>query len=791
MIEGVLTGEKGSFDMPISLKLFGPGDPLEQLVMQQRFTDLRLPLNGLKEAEKARKKLEKERQQAEKEKKRLQAAKHKAALQEAVRNAAAVRGGAQALQASQGFSHSQFPQSQPGPSMDDILSHTTDFDPRELGAVVDKYGSSEDQLASLPLAPQPKSLKTQLLPYQRQGLAWLLDRENPALPIPGSAETVQLWKRSPHGGFTNVATNFHNASPTLASGGIMADDMGLGKTIQIIALILADPHRSKQPTLIIAPLSVMSNWSGQMEAHVKENHALKVLTYYGANKTNQRPEDFQKFDVVITNYETAAIEYLPGGLRSNPKPIPRATGLFSVNFRRVVLDEGHIIRNSKAKKTQAAYALMAQSRWVLTGTPIVNNLKDLQSHVRFLRLTGGLEQQEVFSAAVIRPLSRSEPGASLVLQALIGTLCLRRMKDMKFVDLRLPELSSHKYTVQWKPSEKAKYDALSTEARGLLENYQARKVGDTSPNNTYSHLLEVLLRLRQVCNHWTLCRDRITNLMGLLEQNKQVKLTPENVKALQDLLQLSIDQAEDCPVCMEDLHNPVITNCGHVFGDTCITRVIEMQKKCPMCRAELLDDDCLVQPAAPMGESTQGSGEPADAASSKISALLDILRATATKSSSTKTVIFSQWTSFLDIIQRHLERNGMQFCRLDGKMPPAARDAAIESLNSDASCTVMLASLAVCSVGLNLTAANQVILSDSWWSAAIEDQAVDRVYRLGQTKPVNVFRLVMEGSIEERVLEVQRQKRALVQTAFGEARAAGKRGVEKHARLADIQRLLS
>lgn len=96
------------------------------------------------------------------------------------------------------------------------------------------------------------------LPYQLQGLAWLLDRENPSLPVPNSNDTVQLWKRHRFGGFTNIATNHSQPSPKLASGGILADDMGLGKTLQIISLILADPKRTQGPTLIVSPLSVSS-----------------------------------------------------------------------------------------------------------------------------------------------------------------------------------------------------------------------------------------------------------------------------------------------------------------------------------------------------------------------------------------------------------------------------------------------------------------------------------------------------------------------------------------------------
>jgi SWI/SNF-related matrix-associated actin-dependent regulator of chromatin subfamily A3 len=99
----------------------------------------------------------------------------------------------------------------------------------------------------------------------------------------------------------------------------------------------------------------------------------------------------------------------------------------------------------------------------------------------------------------------------------------------------------------------------------------------------------------------------------------------------------------------------------------------------------------------------------------------------------------------------------------------------------------MLASLGVCSVGLNLVAANQVILSDSWWAPAIEDQAVDRVHRLGQTKKCSVFRLVMEGSIEERTLDIQAEKRKLMMMAFKEKDS--KRSKTKASRLGDVEKL--
>jgi len=206
-----------------------------------------------------------------------------------------------------------------------------------------------------------------------------------------------------------------------------------------------------------------------------------------------------------------------------------------------------------------------------------------------------------------------------------------------------------------------------------------------------------------------------------------------------------------------------------------------------MCRSELKDNDSLVEPAEEINETPQNMGMNIDMTSSKVEALINILKASR-KKGGTKTVVFSQWTSFLDIIQRQLQEQGFIFTRLDGTMNVARRDKAIDSLTNDPECTIMLASLAVCSVGLNLVAANQVILADSWWAPAIEDQAVDRVHRLGQTRETTVFRLVMEDSIEERVLEIQHRKRELMMTAFQEK--TSKRGNESAARMADLEKLL-
>jgi SWI/SNF-related matrix-associated actin-dependent regulator of chromatin subfamily A3 len=142
--------------------------------------------------------------------------------------------------------------------------------------------------------------------------------------------------------------------PRLLSGGILADDMGLGKTLQIISLILTGGPGT---TLIVAPLSVMSNWEQQIKRHVHPKHAPRVIIFHGNSKASAASR-LTDFDVVITSY----------GTLSSPSGQPV---LSKVSWRRVVLDEGHTIRNAKTLVAEVACGLEAQSRWVLTGTPML------------------------------------------------------------------------------------------------------------------------------------------------------------------------------------------------------------------------------------------------------------------------------------------------------------------------------------------------------------------------------------------------------------------------------------
>ncbi|KAF4126809.1 SWI/SNF-related matrix-associated actin-dependent regulator of chromatin subfamily A3 [Geosmithia morbida] len=778
-LEAQLTGEKGMFECPARLGLYGPSD-----VRRRASIEASLKKDKLARATQLKK------TKAEIDRKRI---------------VGLHNGGSTA-----GFmpTATEADAQQATLSVEELARISEAVDMRQGDS--DRFKAlamGEKELSRMPMGVQPPQLKSTLLPYQLQALYWLIEKEDPKLPERGSSDTVQLWRHQANGRYRNVATDYCPISPpVLLSGGILADDMGLGKTLEMISLILTHPDgRSEDgPTLIVAPVSVMSNWEQQIRRHVLPDHQPRVIVYHGQKKPPPGTK-LTDYDVVITSY---------GKLTTLDPALLSA----DVEWRRLVLDEGHIIRNAKTKMALAACRVRAKSRWVLSGTPIINSVKDLHSIIKFLRITGGIEKLEIFTTVVTRKLGDGSGVGEALLQGIMRDLCLRRRKDMSFIDLKLPEKKEFIHRISFREEEKRKYDALLAEAKGALEQFNSATVAADKSRGRFTNVLERLLRLRQICNHWTLAKNRVDELMKLLSSDGDVvELTDKNRRLLQQALTLYIDQQEDCAICFDGTTSPVITHCKHVFCRSCITRAIELQHKCPMCRNPL-DQSQLLEPEPESSSSPDAAAAAAadpfdpEMQSSKTEAMLQIVRATVQKPAS-KIIIFSQWTSFLNIIQTQLVASRIKCARIDGSMTTDSRDRAVDALDNDPDTRVLLASLAVCSVGLNLVSADTIILADSCvfhhliahdahrplskqstdkqdigWAPAIEDQAIDRVHRLGQTRDTTVWRLVMEGTVEERVLDIQLEKRKLVDKAFQERRGAKE---AKTTHVADVQRLLA
>jgi SNF2 family DNA or RNA helicase len=155
--------------------------------------------------------------------------------------------------------------------------------------------------------------------------------------------------------------------------------------------------------------------------------------------------------------------------------------------------------------------------------------------------------------------------------------------------------------------------------------------------------------------------------------------------------------------------------------------------------------------------------------SSKLSLLMD--RTEQAVEDGHKALVFSQWTSLLDLVEPHLRAAEIPFTRLDGAT--RARGAVVEHFQQADGPPVMLVSLRAGGTGLNLTAADHIFLLDPWWNPAVEDQAADRAHRIGQIRPVVVHRLIGRDTVEERILELHARKRSLADLAIGDTTQAG------------------
>ncbi|KNE54399.1 hypothetical protein AMAG_00371 [Allomyces macrogynus ATCC 38327] len=680
------------------------------------------------------------------------------------------------------------------------LLQAGDYDEGGGRVIMDSIGMKEQELSALPEAPQPTGMMSELLPYQKQGLGWLLNAEHPRTP--SAMVESQIWTiRNINGAhvYWNRASRAQaQGVPRLYRGGILADDMGLGKTIQILALILSDANGAgfvAEPgevspsycnaTLIVCPLSVVGNWTQQIEAHVEPGR-LRYHMFHGNNR-NKDPRYLQSMDIVITTYSIMS-------LHTEDTPLHR------VRWRRVVLDEGHIIRVRTTKNASAACNLIAERKWVLTGTPLHNKLEDLYSLLKFLEFFP-FDQLQQWKSTIERPLKQKRRDAMTTFQELVRMLCLRRTKAMELSGkpiLELPKITYLVHKVAFRGEERRLYVKWEAKSRQAYEEYmreQAERkalrdagfeVGPGDNLRVICNMLKYLTRLRQLCNH-----------RALVEKDNSPKVGSKT-----QLLAILRDHvADDCALCLSAMRTPAITACSHMFCSECIRPVLDKVKSCPQCQALLEENQVYELPQDADGDEVAAVEREMAAAghmhfttndflsSSKIDALMTFLETARTRDSTTKSIIFSQWTSMMDLIEVPLRQRGFQFVRLDGTLTRRDRDEAIDQFQSDNTISVFLISLSCGATGLNLVAATNCFLVEPWWNPQIERQAIDRIYRIGQTRPVTVVRFAMENSVEERVLLLQEKKRKMAEDAFGEGSTQHDK-VSRATRLEDIRALL-
>ncbi|KAI0093185.1 SNF2 family N-terminal domain-containing protein [Irpex rosettiformis] len=753
---------------------------------------------------------------------------------------------------------------------------------------------SVDDALDLPDHPSPPGkdddLKVELLKHQKQALQWAIDREYPKLPTDEKDKPVQFWQLRKAGGksfYFNLATKTPQSNPpVLGRGALCADSMGLGKTLTMLALMLATkndvPTDHSKSSLVVVPLSVLHNWEKQIQDHVKPG-ALTYCIYYGTGR-NMSAADLQKYDVVITTYQSVTKEHEAFGgstVASNKKRKTSDRALYEVKWKRIILDEGHTIRNPKTKMAKACYGLTAQRRWVLTGTPIINSPKDLGSLLSFLQICRPLDNEDFFKRMVLRPLKDATPEGAELLRGIMSQVCLHRKKEMQDKHgnplISLPPVDHTVIPVTLTDEARELYDAIENLSKERVDSLLAQH-GSAFSAVVQSNVLSMLTRLRQLALHPGLLPPNYLEKLKMTIGHEDAaaasapaqQITAADKVRLQGLLAQAIEDNEECPICFGVIAEPRITSCAHCYCLACITEVIQRDPKCPMDRRAITMGD-LVEPPPPT-ELTQAPvrrEEDEDqtgirtGSSAKIDQLIYLLRLSP---GNEKSLVFSQFTGFLDKgssclnIGETLDKEGIPYVRFDGQMSAKKRqetiarfsvpikddvpvatqpntatqgrlkrqtrrtrtnvaaDVEVIVLDDDSdddfvirdeeeeddfivsdddrptakkgkgkakskrkatpepdydevvyqgvNPKVMLISLKAGALGLNLTVANNVYLMDPWWQEGIESQAIDRCNRIGQTKPVHVYQLVAEDTVESKVIDIQMKKKRLVDEAF-------------------------
>ncbi|KAL1966838.1 hypothetical protein VTN77DRAFT_3803 [Rasamsonia byssochlamydoides] len=778
-------------------------------------------------------------------------------------------------------------------------------DTNELGDLSQEEESAEleeDQLDTLykkaqsfdfstPESQPAETFAMNLRKYQKQALHWMLAKEKD-VKLDRETSMHPLWEEykwplkdvddkvlpcvyrqdyfyvNPYSGELSLEFPVQEQN---CLGGILADEMGLGKTIEMLSLIhsnrimpdadrsvnrLPRPPRSSTgvvsapyTTLVVAPTSLLSQWESEANK-ASIPGSLRTVIYYGADRSVNLKTLCSAANcasaphLIITSYGVVLSEYR--SLASRPlQSAGGHSGLFSLEFFRVILDEAHLIKNRRSKSARACYELKAIHRWVLTGTPIVNRLEDLFSLVRFLKVEPWSNFSFWKTFITVPFESKDYVRALNVVQTVLEPLVLRRTKTMKTPEgealVPLPPRTIKIEEVELSQQEREIYDYIYTRAkRTFNDNFEAGTL-----LKSFSTIFAQILRLRQTCCHPILTRNKaivaeeedaaaaadaandLKDDMDLQELIDRFTASTESADSNQQqdaamrfsahaLRQIQNESSGECPICSEEpMIEPAVTGCWHSACKKCLEDFIRHQTdkgevpRCFSCRAPVTRRDIfeVVRHRSPnstpdeqdLYSSTPPSSSqappkislrriyplsPSAHTSAKIHALISHLTRLPPN---TKSVVFSQFTSFLDLIGPQLTKAGISHLRLDGAMPQKARAEVLrqftstetyeeeleddddleasgrpkgktQNKNSTSSPNVLLISLRAGGVGLNLTAASNVYMMDPWWSFAVEAQAIDRVHRMGQLREVSVTRFIVKDSIEGRMLRVQERK---------------------------------
>ncbi|KAK3713341.1 hypothetical protein LTR37_008533 [Vermiconidia calcicola] len=459
---------------------------------------------------------------------------------------------------------------------DEILNYDPAKTQEEINALLENIRPDEEMPAHLRVQT-PDAMAIKLHKYQELGLTWLQKCEN------GNNK-----------------------------GGILADDMGLGKTIQMLSLMVT--HKSDNPrcktTLIVAPLALMRQWEQEIDQKVNRRNKLHVWVQHGQSKKKSF-QDLQIYDVVLTTFGSLAAELrklekfemrrklYPG---SRPAANERCALIGEdAQWYRVILDEAQCIKNATTQTAKAACRLNTTYRFCMTGTPMMNNVDEFHSLIKFLRIRPYAERTK-FRCDITTPLKsghkETRQKAMAMLQALCKAVMLRRTKKSTFEGkpiLILPERTTDIENPEFNDDEEKFYRALENQTQLQFNRY----LRNGTVGSSYSAVLVLLLRLRQACCHPYLLKDFGVAAVADVNPEQLVEFAKELAPQVVARIKETGGNFE-CPVCYDGVTNPAIfIPCGHDTCHDCFAKIADPANairdgnenataaKCPNCRGPI------------------------------------------------------------------------------------------------------------------------------------------------------------------------------------------------------------
>ncbi|PSR90765.1 nucleotide exicision repair protein [Coniella lustricola] len=598
-------------------------------------------------------------------------------------------------------------------------------------------------------AEQPKSISRMLKPFQMEGLAWMKAMEKTS------------WR-----------------------GGLLGDEMGLGKTIQAVSLIMSD-YPAKQPTLILVPPVALMQWVNEISSYT--DGTLKTLVYHGTNSKvkSMTLKELKKFDVIMLSYNSLESLYRKQekGFKRKAGMVKETSLIHAITFHRVILDEAHCIKTRTTMTAKACFALKVQYRWCLTGTPLQNRIGEFFSLIRFLNIQpfasyfckhcpceslnwemddnhrcvscqhSGMQHISVFNQELLNPIQRyGNVGAGAEafrkLRMLTDRIMLRRLKKDHTNAMELPVKEVFVDRQFFGEAENDLANSIMTNGQRNFDTYVAQGV----LLNNYANIFGLIMQMRQVADHPDL-------------------ILKKHATGGQNILQ--------CNICDEPAEEAIRSRCKHDFCRACAQAYLNSQDQpdCPRCHIPLSID--LEQPAIEQDEELVKKSSIINrikmenwTSSSKIELLVRELHKLRSDKATHKSIIFSQFTTMLQLIEWRLRRAGITTVMLDGSMTPAQRAASIDHFMKNVEVECFLVSLKAGGVALNLTEASHVFIVDPWWNPAAEWQSADRCHRIGQTRPCTITRLCIEDSVESRMVLLQEKKTSMINSTINSDDAA-------------------